>query len=254
MEKNIKALLVCCLLFASQFAISQQLIEIPIEKKNIVKLNLSSLVFLNASLQYERVIKDNMSVAMGISLMPKTPLPFAETLQDQYGDNEDAKRAIETTKLGNFSLTPEFRWYVGKKGAPNGFYLAPFVRYSRFTFEQLYEFNTNTRVYNPLIKGTMKNIGGGLMIGAQWTLSKHISLDWWIVGAMYGSTKGDFTGFDDMTTMTQEERIKLKRDIEDVPIPLSDINATIYDDRVDVTLTGPYVGLRAFGLALGYKF
>jgi hypothetical protein len=246
----------CCLLFAGQFATSQQteVFEIPKIKKNIIKINLSSLIFLNASLQYERVIKHNMSVALGVSLMPKTQLPFAGTLQDQYGENEDAKRAIENTKLGNFSITPEFRWYVGKKGAPNGFYLAPFVRYNRFTFDQLYEFNTNNGLHRPNITGIINNIGGGLMIGAQWTLSKNISLDWWILGGIYGSTKGDFTGYDDLSTMTTQEKIDLKRDIEDVPIPLSDINATIYNDRIDVKVTGPYVGLRAFGLALGYKF
>jgi hypothetical protein len=256
MEKNIKVLLMCCLLFASQFATSQktEVFEIPKVKKNIVKINLSSLIFLNASLQYERVIKTNMSVALGISLMPKTQLPFAGTLQDQYGENEDAKRAIENTKLGNFSITPEFRWYVGQKGAPNGFYLAPFVRYNRMTFDQIYEFNTNNGLHRPNITGTINNIGGGLMIGAQWTLSKNISLDWWILGGIYGSTKGDFTGYDDLSTMTPQEKIDLKRDIEDVPIPLSNINATIYNDRIDVTVTGPYVGLRAFGLALGYKF
>ena len=250
MQKRIFPLLLCCLLLGSQYVLAQN-----VAKKNIVKINLTSLVFKNVSLQYERVLGKRSSIALGVSFAPKSDLPFAGTLKDQFGNNADAKRAIETTELGNFSITPEYRIYLSKKGAPNGFYFAPFVRYNRMTLEQLYSFTASDgRVYNPFITGTINNIGGGFLLGAQWSLGKSVTLDWWIAGPIYGSSNGDFTGKENMSTMSAADKQDLENDIEDVDIPLTKIEATVGNDRVDVKLSGPFVGLRAFGIALGFKF
>ena len=48
--------------------------------------------------------------------------------------------------------------------------------------------------------------------------------------------------------------MELKSDIESTDIPLTKIEATIGTNQVDVNLSGPYVGIRAFGFALGIKF
>ena len=224
-------------------------------KSNIVKMNLSALAFKNLSFQYERVVAPKMSVALGVSLMPQSSLPFSGRLNEEFGDNEDAKRAIETTKLGQFSITPEVRFYLGKKRAPRGFYLAPFARYTRMSFEQKYQFTaSNDIVYNPLIKGTINNFGGGLLIGAQWALSNKITLDWWIAGPLYGSSKGHLKGTDDFSTMSDDDMRDLENDIEDFDIPLTKVEATVAQNQVDVKLTGPYAGIRAFGIALGFRF
>ncbi len=224
-------------------------------KKNILKINLSALIFKNASLQYERVVNRNMSVALGVSIMPKTDLPFKNTLMDEFGDNADAKRAIETTQLSNFSITPEVRFYVGKKGAPNGFYIAPFARYNHLAFEQLYQYTAaNGKIHKPLIGGKINNYGAGILFGTQWSLGKCVTLDWWIAGPYIGSMNGDLVGFDDMSDLSATDRTKLKNDIEDVNIPLTKTQATIGNNRVDVNLSGGFIGVRTFGFALGYKF
>jgi hypothetical protein len=256
MKHAIKPLLVGCLLLAGKFGIAQNAAEIknPV-KGNIIKINLSSLLFKNGSFQYERVVKRNLSYGIGFSILPKTGLPFASTLNDQFGSNPDAKRAIETTQLSNYSITPEIRFYMGKKGAPAGFYLAPFVRYQHMSFNQVYQYTaSNNKVHNPLIGGTINNIGAGLLIGTQWNLSKSLTLDWWIAGPIIGSSKGHLVGNDDMSDLSSADRQKLKTDIESVDIPLTKIEANIGTNQVDVNLSGPYAGIRAFGLALGVKF
>lgn len=256
MKKSRQYLLLCLLLFTSLTLSAQEKEKKVIsgDLNNIFKINVSSLIFSNISLQYERVVRRKITVALGVGIMPKTGLPFEKTLMDEFGHNADAKRAIETTKLSNFNITPEIRFYMGKKNAPAGFYIAPFVRYNQMNFEQLYEFTaSDNKKYHPLINGKINNFGGGILFGAQWSLSRKISLDWWIAGPSYGTLKGNLSGTEDMSTMSAADKQKLERDIEDVDLPLIKTDATVGNNRVDVKLSGSYIGLRTFGFALGYK-
>lgn len=255
--RSILRMAACCGLLSiagSSFAKDLPVKDSVPKKLNIVKVNLTSLAFKNGSFQYERILSRKTSVALGASFLPKTGLPFASTLSDQFGDNADAQRAIETTRLSNFTITPEFRFYLGK-GYGKGFYIAPFARYQQMDFEQEYSFTASSgKVHNPLIGGKIKNFGGGLLFGAQWMLSNKISFDWWIAGPLYGSSNGDLWGTDDMSDLTPADRADLENDIESVDIPLTKLDATIGQNRIDVKLSGPYAGIRAFGFALGFRF
>ena len=223
-------------------------------KNNIFKINLTSLAFKNLSFQYERVLTPKTSFAIGASFMPKTGLPFADALKEQYGDNPDAKRAIETTQLSNYTITPEYRFYLSGK-APSGFYIAPFARYQHMYFEQLYEFTaSNGNLHKPLIGGNIDNIGGGVLFGAQWTLGKSLTFDWWIAGPVVGTSSGLLTGYDDMSDMDAQDRADLKNDIESTELPLLNVDANVGNNQVDVKLSGGYAGLRAMGFTFGFRF
>ena len=255
MRKLIMLTLCCALFFSHSLWAQKTDVKDALLKKNVVKINLVSLVFKNASLQYERVVAPKMSFALGVSIMPKSGLPFAQSLKENFADNDDAQRAIESTKLSNFSITPEYRFYVGKKGAPIGFYVAPYLRYSKMTFEQLYEFTaSNNKVYKPLISGDINNIGGGVMLGSQWALGSNITLDWWIAGGHIGSSSGTLLGKADMSDMSEADKKQLENDIEAVDIPLYDFDATVRSNEVEVKLKGGSAGIRAFGIALGFRF
>ncbi len=80
-------------------------------------------------LQYERVTGLNQSFAIGFGISPNEPLPFKSYAVDAAGDNEEAKSAVESMRFTKFTLTPEYRFYISKKGAPKGFYIANFCRY-----------------------------------------------------------------------------------------------------------------------------
>lgn len=88
----------------------------------------------------------NRSIALGIGISKGVELPFKSFLLKQYGDNEDAKRAIESTKFDKLTITPEYRFYLNKKGAPIGFYVATFVRYTKHSFSGEYSFTPNNGV------------------------------------------------------------------------------------------------------------
>ncbi|HNA57912.1 MAG TPA: hypothetical protein PLJ43_07315, partial [Chitinophagales bacterium] len=60
--------------------------------------------------------------------------------------------------------------------------------------------------------------------------------------------------------ITPEDKIKLENDIESVPIPGWNIDATVTDNGttglgvVDADLSGLFLGARVFGICLGYRF
>jgi hypothetical protein len=227
------------------------------ERKNLFKINLSSIAINHYAFQYERVTRKKQSFAIGFGFSPNVDLPFKNTLSDQFGDNADAVRAIETTKFTKITVTPEYRFYFGKK-APQGFYLALFARYSNMKISQDYTFTpSNGSLHNAHITGKINGIGGGVLAGAQWLLGKQqrISIDWWIAGPFIGSMNGDLVGTDPkMNELTAQDRADLENDIESVDIPLWDVDATVGANSVDVKLKGAFYGVRFLGISLGIKF
>lgn len=222
---------------------------------NIIKFNLTSAVLKHYAVQYEHVVNPHQSFALGFGYSPNVSLPFKETLLNEFGGEEDARRAIESTIFNKITITPEYRFYVGSKGAPTGFYIAPFARYTHMNIEQDYEFTPSSgKLHVAHVKGKFDGIGGGVLLGAQWALSKNITFDWYIAGPFIGSMKASFHGTDDMSDMSAADKANLESDIESVEIPLWKVDATVGNNVVDAKLTGPFYGLRAFGFSIGYRF
>ena len=251
-----KALLLIWGLFSAGFVFSQGPIASPIIGGNVIKINLSSSILTEHYLiQYERALNLNRSIGIGIGISSGVDLPFKSNLLDQFGDNLDARRAIETTKFDKLTITPEYRFYLNKKGAPIGFYLATFVRYTKFSFTGDYVFTpSNKLLHTAKVKGDLNGVGGGAMLGVQWALGKVITLDWWIVGPFIGVQNGEFNGTSDMSDMSAADKTKLESDIEAIDIPLWKIDATVSNDAVNAKISGPFVGVRMFGVCLGVRF
>ena len=251
--RRVKLIALGCLLISSQLVHAQKTDAVALDqKKNIVKVNLTALAFKNLSLQYERVTGRKTSFALGVGLMPKSKLPFAEKIRDEYGEDEDVKAALDQTRLNNFTITPEFRFYLGKQ-APTGFYVAPFVRYAHAGFEGPYTFTpSDDQLHTANIKGSINSVGGGLLLGAQWNLGKSVSLDWWIAGPIVGSTKGKLSGTDPKG-IPAEDRPGIKEDIDSFDPPGLNFTSTVGANSIDVDIDGTYYGLRAFGICLGIK-
>ena len=66
--------------------------------------------------------------------------------------------------------------------------------------------------------------------------------------------KAKFHGTDDMSDMTQQDKIDLKEDIESIEIPLWTTEATIGNNEIDVDMNGPFYGVRMLGLSFGVRF
>lgn len=108
-------------------------------RKNVVKLNLFGLGATAIPLQYERALSKNMSVALGVTFVPSRSLPAQLDLGSE----------LTNPQFKGIAITPEFRFYPGKKEkhqAPHGFYLAPYLRYASYTFGSPFSFTTSDTV------------------------------------------------------------------------------------------------------------
>lgn len=229
--------------------------QVPSIKRadNIVKLNVTSLLLKNVSLQYERILTKHMSVAMGLRLMPKSRLPFSNAIENSIGDEDpETLKFVQDTRVGGFAITPEFRYYVGA-GYGKGFYLAPYLRYQRFNIESIYAFEDDQNtIQNIDFKGDYNNFGIGLMVGSQFMLGKYITLDWWILGPQYGSNKLNLraSGFN----LSDDDVNTLRNDITDVEFlgikPETDISNT----NATIKASKGFAAIRGFGLCLGFRF
>lgn len=231
--------------------------ESEVEGKNLVKWNFAALALKNYSFQYERAVSKKISVALGVRFAPKSGVPFKSQFEKLI-DDEDTWNSIKDFKTGNFAITPEVRFYMGQ-GVFRGFYLAPFARYAKYSVEGPYNYDVTVNVSGtdvtqkgviPL-SGDIKTFTGGLLLGAQWKLSKLVYLDWWIIGASYGTSSGSISGKKNMSTEEQEELREQLKDLED--LPLVKVKSEVNSEGAKVDFDGPWANLRA-GLSIGFRF
>lgn len=151
------------------------------ERKNVIKVNYLSPILSTLSLFYERTIA------------PKTSLQLGLAYTSASIGSGDSK-----TTLSGFAITPEVRFYFSEKGAPRGFFIAPFLRNQNFTLKST---GTAFSGVNIDYKATYTSFGGGAVIGGQWLFGGRVSLDVW-GGPSYnagtfkyegGATESNFT-------------------------------------------------------------
>ena len=221
-----------------------------VHQMNYFKVNVTALVLKNYSLTYERVLSKPVSFVVSYRFMPTPGLPFANNVADAIGSNDpDAQKAVKSVQMSNYAITPELRFYLGK-GYGKGFYISAFYRYASFKADRV------SVAYNSLnsldLSGMLTANTGGLLFGAQWPLGKHFSIDWWIVGAHYGSGKGNFSGVASRPLNVLEQD-QLRQNLENIDIPLTTKTVAVNANGATVKLDGPWGGLRS-GVLLGIKF
>jgi hypothetical protein len=232
--------------------------------KNAVKINLSSLAFRNYHIQYERKLAKKLSMNLGFRFMPDGGLPMESLIRNYFPDIfENQYVDIGKFTASNFSITPELRWYLSRK-AMKGFYIAPYARYTsfdlglplRYTYDQDPGPLTNNVTKTAIFNGKINSFSGGLMFGTQFSLGKRLVLDIWWLGGHFGSSNGDL---DLITSLpTQEERDAVRDVIDQYK---QDVKPFEYERVGPVTATGakiqssgPWAGIRALGINLGFRF
>jgi hypothetical protein len=248
MKKHIYTTLLALFVFSCVTAQDNPSAGSTFENRNILKLNLTSLSLTNIYLQDEYTLSKKSSVALGLSYMPERNLPKYIT------DNDSSGNSANLTFSG-FSITPEFRWYFTGK-APKGFYLAPYLRYSKYTttgYNFLYDKSGGQNNAYVTLDGDLSGVAIGLMAGSQWTIGNHFSIDWWILGAGFSSSKATFEGKSN-EPLTQSDIDDIKSSINGTDLPFGTIESEVTSNLVKITYTSGLPGLRGFGLAIGYIF
>lgn len=227
------------------------------QPKAVVKLNLSQLALKNISLQGEYGFHKNMSGALGVNFLLSRPFPSFFTEKDPTGEG------LRNTAFKGMAITPEFRFYPGRKEeqqAPHGFYIGAYYRYSKHTLTSDYtEHFKSGKSYSYDMEVTYKGSNGGIMIGSQWLIGKHFSIDWWILGGGFGSAKFKMEAIGSGFIMNDDERAEVKASVEDelknVTLFGFDTDVTTTTNSVKAEVKGlPMFSFRGFGLCLGFAF
>jgi hypothetical protein len=144
---------------------------------NVIKFNPLALVFSRYSLAYERVLNENMSLVMEGAYV-----------------NQNINLGITEFGITGFRVSPQFRYYItsSRKGAPRGFYAAPYVEYSNYKM-------SITQQFDPLGTGdegveasiSFSLFGGGACLGYQWLVGDVVAIDLYAgAGLALGGVKG----------------------------------------------------------------
>lgn len=156
--------------------------------------------------------------------------------------------------VGNFAITPEIRFYLGK-GYGQGFYISVFFRHMQLELNNIsIDFEGENGGENTIdLTGDVKTNTAGILMGAQWSIGKHFCVDWWILGAHYGVGLGNINAVSDQLQLSQSEQDDIEQQLNDIDIPFSDATVDVAADRVSLKIDGPWAGIRA-GLSIGFKF
>ncbi|UYN88341.1 MAG: DUF3575 domain-containing protein [Cyclobacteriaceae bacterium] len=164
MKKTLLIVLVACFIGVSG----------GLQAQNVVKINILSPIVKTINVSYERAINENGSFQLG----------FFYT-----GWSNDL------TKFSGFGITPEYRFYLSDSPAPEGVYVAPFIRYQKFNISDKDVSDS---------EADFSAFGGGVVIGKQWVFKDKITLDLFLGPAYYsgkvsgqsGNTTFDTDAFD----------------------------------------------------------
>lgn len=226
-------------------------------QENIIKLRLGQLAARKVELTYERVVSDNQSfvISAGVRL-PRNTVPgvFSGATSDPSVFRADALDFY----FNGFSITPEYRFYLGAEGAPYKFYIGPYLRYRRWGYgmDAFVEYTNNGTpdAADVRIQGSWSGIGGGVGIGMQWIINDVIAIDWNIVGLGISYQAFKFTGQgsnanEDWAAVTA----RLEEAFSDAPILKDRFTLTEAAMGVDAKFGFMLPSVRA-NLSIGYAF
>jgi hypothetical protein len=215
--------------------------------KNLIKINLPTLALRTYALEYERAIGRKTALSFGYRFMPNGTIPQKDRVNEAIDDPE-ITRQINAFETSNSAFTPQIKFYFGKD-IFKGFYISPFARIAKYSFDGIYEFDVNNATQNIPLAGELNTITGGLELGVQFRIGKAVHLNF-NVGPQFGSAKGDFAGIKSLNTQEQQE---LRNQLEDLEIPFADTEVNVNGNGVNLNLSGPWAGLKA-GIMFGIRF
>ncbi|MCB0566559.1 MAG: DUF3575 domain-containing protein [Phaeodactylibacter sp.] len=125
--------------------------------RNIIKVKPLTFEF-----GYERVLNDFLSVQATGRFLPI----------GIRGENGNGDAGLS---LNNYRIMPEVRFYVaGRKGAPQGFFLAPYLKAGLTTIKAE---TTSATDQTANVKFRGSSLGAGFTLGWQWVAQSGFSLD-----------------------------------------------------------------------------
>ncbi len=152
-------------------------------RRNILKINVPSLLVSTFNLQWERSIGPHTSVALGVVARLDRPI-------FNYIDR-DERSPINNLQQRTFALTPEIKYYI-KEEAFNGVYVGSYLRWRSDKIVFDYFLNSRDQITNYNWKDRVLHIGA--LVGYQFDISKDVYIDIWCIGLGLKNSKIEASG------------------------------------------------------------
>jgi len=131
---------------------------------NAIKLKLFPLILSVFTVQYERSLTDNISVACDLSFLRRST--------SSSGDMSGSETQSLTTTA--FGISPELRFYPGGN-ASQGFFVGPYATYMNLAIKGEYT-NSNGISGTAELNG-INAIGGGVLLGWKWLIKEAFVIE-----------------------------------------------------------------------------
>lgn len=232
-------------------------VQQPAGEKQVIphysKLHLAGLAYKDFVMRYEKLVSKQFSARVSFRFLPNAGLPFATTNLKGLGGVPNTIDIIDNFRLSNLAFTPELRICLNSKGNGHGFYIAPFYRYASFREHSfLVDFVNDAGKTNSLkLHGNLTSSTLGMMLGAQWKLSKRLFFNWWLLGPHYNSANGLFNGTSSRKLSHQEQN-NLRDELRCIDSPLERYRVSVTAQGTCLQMGGAWSGLKG-GLSVGIK-
>lgn len=173
---------------------------------NVIKVNVLGVPSNMISLKYERLLLDKTTTFnLGVNYMFKSKVPHLNIF-DNFIESKKTLQTLSNTKVSNFSIIPEVRFYLTDVDA-SGIYLAPFLRFDHYkaTVDFHYQYYDTTQ--SILLNGSLNAFGIGFSAGKQWKLGNNWYIDWNVINLTYHANSGKFSN---QTKLTSDEQHYIK--------------------------------------------
>lgn len=228
--------------------------------KNVVKMNVTSLLFKNYNFALERSLTRKISALVWYRTMSTTQLSQLPALKKIYKAVGEDQNTLDNDwkdlSASGKAATLEFRFYGGRKPGPRGFYFGVYGRWAHYDVDYNYVYETDVKSYSIPIQSSAKGLGVGAYSGVQWLIGKRVALDWQIFGGHWGKLTGDGSGTADLSELSAQDKQQIKEDLEDKLPAFGDKNtvtADVSNNGVHVKVDGPFIGIRS-AISLGISF
>jgi hypothetical protein len=160
---------------------TNQKLILPPYHRNVIKFNPTPMLLFgnvrNITFSYERMIKDNQSVALQVGYLDFKGI-FTDTVADiiKFTGNQNQP---------GMNLSLDYRYYPfarNRRPAPDGVYIGGYASYYGFKLENNFDILHTTLDQNGQIKGTLNVVNIGVDLGYQFIFWKRLSLDLLVFG------------------------------------------------------------------------
>jgi hypothetical protein len=214
-------------------------------QENVIKLGISGVAYGDFSLSYERKVATKSAINFTFGYIN----PNVSLLGSSLPQHSSTKVGLSELYDG-FHTSLDYRFYVGKKEAPKGFYLAPYLRYFGYKFLVIDEIDGDYFKVNSHIS----SIGLGFQMGYHWIVYDKISIDWYFLGlgAEYVMPKAVYT--------TDSKNFNYSSIVDNVVAVFDGwgyfqkrLKTTTSNNNMTAKLHTLFPGIKA-GLSIGYAF